>query len=103
MRKYLLSVCSALTGEYLGSVTCHSLNFDKVSSEPSVSEFVKRLFSEYEDYPVFQCYITTVRQQWIKKYILLSKVGYSVFDLGLGSYLSIDRDRDFLILKEVKS
>lgn len=102
MRKYLLSVCSALTGEYLGSVTCHSLNFDKVSDEPAVSDFIKRLYSEHEDCPVFQCYITTVRQHWIKKYILLSKVGYSIFDLGLGSYLSFENVNNFLILKEVK-
>lgn len=102
MRKYLFFASSTLTGEYLGSVTCHSLNFDKASSEPLVSEFVQRLFSEHEDYPVFQCYITTVRQQWIKKYVLLSKVGYSVFDLDLGSYLSVERVDKFLILKEVK-
>lgn len=102
MRKYLFSVCSALTGEYLGSVTCHSLNFDKVSSEPSVSEFVERLFSKYEDHPAFQCWITTVRQQWIKKSILLSKHGYSVFDCGLGSYLSVVNVNGFLILEEVK-
>lgn len=102
MRKYLFSVCSALTGEYLGSVTCHSLNFDKVSDEPAVSDFINRLYSEHEDYPVFQCYITTVRQHWIKKYILLSKVGYSIFNLGLGSYLSVENVNNFLILKEVK-
>lgn len=102
MRKYLLSVCSALTGEYLGSVSCHSLNFDKVSDEPAVSDFINRLYSEHEDYPVFQCYITTVRQHWIKKYILLSKVGYSAFDLDLGSYLSVENGNNFLILKEVK-
>lgn len=102
MRKYLLSACSALTGEYLGSVVCHSLNFDKVSDEPAVSDFINRLYSEHEDYSVFQCYITTVRQHWIKKYILLSKVGYSIFDLGLGSFLSVENVNNFLILKEVK-
>lgn len=102
MRKYVLSVCSALTGEYLGSVPCYSLNFYKVISKPSVSDFVKRLFSEHEDYPVFNCYITTVRQHWIKKYVLLSKVGWSDFTVVPGTYLSVSNNGKFTYLEEVR-
>lgn len=103
MRKYVFSVCSSLTGEYLGSVPCYSLNFSKVSDEPSVSEFVKKLFSEHQDYPVFNCYITSVRRLWIKKYILLSKAGWSDFTVVPGTYLSVSNNGKFTYLEEVRS
>lgn len=105
MRRYLLMAKHSLTGEYLGCVDCHSLCFEKVTDELSVSAFINKLFEEHSDYACFDLYIVTPRFKRIKKHIgLASGSGWAEFEVVPNSSVLVCRAESLnnrLILKEV--